>query len=77
MQRQNFGGREIYLEFQLLGDYAKVSVIDADTNIETAIVGTPRTTQQQLTRLDVRKLECVMDRRCRVSDTKPHYGITV
>ena len=49
----------------------------AETNIEAALVGTPRTTQQQLTGLDVRKLEYVMEKRCRVSDTKRHWGITV
>ena len=52
MQRQNIGGREIYLEFQLVGDYVKVSEIDTETNIEAAIVGMPCTTQLQLTRLD-------------------------
>jgi len=77
MQRQNLGGREIYIEFQHVGDYVKVSAIDTETNIEAAIVGTPRTTQQQLTSLAVRKLEYVMENRRRAGDTKPHRGIAV
>ena len=77
MQRQIFGGRGNYLEFQLLGDYAKISVIDADANIEAAIVGTPRTTQQQLICLAVRKLEYVIEKRRHVGDTKPHRGVAV
>ena len=45
MQWQNIGGRKIYLEFQHVGDYVKVFVIDTETNIEALIVGMPRTTQ--------------------------------
>ena len=77
MQRQNLGGREIYIEFQHVGDYVKVSAIDTETNIEAALVGTPRTTQQQLTSLAVRKQEYVMENRRRAGDTKPHRGIAV
>ena len=77
MQRQNICGREIYLEFLHVGDYVKVSAIDAETNIEATIVGTPRVTQQQLTRLAVRKLEYVMEKRSHAGDTKPDRGITV
>ncbi len=60
MQRQDIDGRGIFLEFQRVGDYVKVSAIEAETNVEISIVGSPRTTQQQLTRLAVRKLEYVL-----------------
>jgi hypothetical protein len=69
MQRQNICGRGIYLEFQHVGDYVKLFAIDAETNIEASIVGTPRITQQQLTRLAVRKLEYVMEKRRLAGDT--------
>ncbi|MDA0230986.1 MAG: serine hydroxymethyltransferase [Proteobacteria bacterium] len=77
MQLQNIGGREVYLEFQRVGDYVKVSAIDAETNIESSIVGASRTTQQQLTRLAVRKLEYVMEKRRRADNTKADRGTTV
>ncbi len=74
MQRQNIDGRENFLEFRRVGDYVKVSAIDAKTNVENSIVGSPRTTQQQLTRLAVRKLEYVLEKQRRASNTKPDRG---
>jgi len=52
-------------------------VVGAKTNIEVVIVGMSRARQQQLTRLEVRKLECVMEKRRRASNTKLHYVIAV
>ena len=77
MQRQNIGGREIYLEFHRVGDYVKVSAIDAATNLEVSIVGSTRTTQQQLTRVAVRKLEYVLNKRRQAEESKPGSGIKV
>ena len=57
MRRQKINGREILLEFHHVGDYVKVSAIDTSTNIEASIVGSPRISQQELTRLAVRKLD--------------------
>ena len=57
------------------GDYVKVSAIDATTNVEASIVGSPRTTQQQLTRLAVRKLEYVLEKQRHDGETKPGRGI--
>jgi len=48
------------LEFHQVGDYVKVSAIGARTNVETLIVGSPRTTQQQLTQIAVRKLDYIL-----------------
>jgi|ETNmetMinimDraft_2_1059921.scaffolds.fasta_scaffold147573_1 hypothetical protein len=77
MNRQRVGGREVYLEFHRVGDYIKVSAIDARTNVEVSIVGSPRTTQRQLTRIAVRKLEYVLDKQSRDSAAKPGRGFKV
>ena len=77
MQRQNIGGREILLEFHHVGDYVKVSAIAATTNIEASIVGSPRVSKQHLTRLAVRKLDYVMDKKRRTDKAKPERGIKV
>ena len=77
MQRQNIGGREILLEFHHVGDYVKVSAIDATTNIEASIVASPRVSKQHLTRLAVRKLDYVMDKKRRADKAKPERGIKV
>ena len=77
MQRQNIGGRNIYLGFHRVGDYVKVSAIDAETNVEASIVGSLCTTHQQLTRLAVRKLEYVLEKQPDDDDPKPGRGINV
>ena len=59
------------------GDYVKVSAIDAMTNVEASIVDSPRITQQQLTRLAVRKLEYVPEKQRHDGETKPGRGIKV
>ena len=55
----------------------KVSAIDVTTNVEASIVGSPRTTQQQLTRLAVRKLEYVPEKQRHDGETRPGRGIKV
>ena len=65
MKRQRVDGREVYLEFHRVGDYIKVSAIDVASNVEVSIVGSPRTTQQPLTRIAVRKLEYVLEKQRR------------
>ena len=67
----------ILLEFHHVGDYVKVSAIDATTNIEASIVGSPRVSKQHLTRLAVRKLDYVMDKKRRADKAKPERGIKV
>ena len=65
------------MEFHRVGDYVKVSAIDAATNVEASIVGSPRTTQQQLTRLAVRKLEYVLEKKRHDGETKSGRGMKV
>ena len=50
------------LEFHRVGDYVRVSAIDPITNTEVTVVGSPQVTQEDLTRLAVRKLHYVMER---------------
>ena len=63
MERRTVGGREVLLEFHRMGQYIKVSAIDPVTNVETSIVGSPRVSEQELTRLAVRKLDFVLRKR--------------
>ncbi len=77
MRRQKFNGREILLEFHHVGDYIKVSAIDSATNIEASIVGSPRISQPELTRLAVRKLNYVMNKKREAAKAKPGRGIKV
>jgi hypothetical protein len=51
------------LEFHRVGAYVKVSVIDPVTNTETSIVGDPRASEAELTRLAVRKMEYVLKKK--------------
>jgi hypothetical protein len=74
MQRRNIDGREIYLEFHQVGDYVKVSAIDAKTNTETSIVGSPRSTQGHLSQIAVRKLKYILEKRRRAAAVKPARG---
>ena len=59
------------------GDYAKVSAFDVTTNVEASIVDSPRTTQQQLMRVAVRKLEYAPEKQRHDGETKPGRGIKV
>lgn len=63
MERRTVGGREVLLEFHRMGQYVKVSAIDAATNTEASIVGSPKVSKKELTRLAMRKLEFVLRRR--------------
>ena len=51
------------IEFHHIGAYVKVSVIDPVTNTEASIVGDPRASEAELTRLGVRKLEYVLKKK--------------
>ncbi len=52
--------KEYLLEFHRVGNAVKVSAIDPDTGIEVSIVGTPRASESQLTRVAINKLEYVL-----------------
>jgi hypothetical protein len=49
--------RETLIEFIVLGDFAKVSAIDAATGIEVAVIGPANAARADLERLAVGKLE--------------------
>ncbi len=57
MERRKIGEREVLLEFRQIGDYVKVTAIDAVTLHEVSIVGSPRTPEPDLIRLVMRKLD--------------------
>ncbi|MEE9301508.1 MAG: hypothetical protein V3V17_10355 [Alphaproteobacteria bacterium] len=60
MERRKAGGREVILEFYQVGDYVRVSAMDAATLTETIIVGSAKATRDELERLAIRKLEWVL-----------------
>jgi len=65
MKRAPNHGGEVLLEFHQVGDYVRVSAIDTVTNVEVTVIGSPKVTQDDLTRLAVRKLNYVLDRKRR------------
>lgn len=80
MARKNIGGREVLLEFHQVGDYVRVAAIDPVSNVEVTMVGASGTSEQDLTRLAVRKLEYVMRKRARAdtaASASPSRGIKV
>lgn len=61
--RKQVGDREVILEFQRLGDYVKVSAMDAETLTETSIVGAASVSRAELERLALKKLDYVLKKR--------------
>jgi hypothetical protein len=59
MERRTIGEREVLLEFQRVGEFVKVTAIDPVTLREVSIVGSPRASEAELTRLVLRKLDFV------------------
>lgn len=56
MTRQKRPG-EIYIEFHAIGRQVKVNAIDAATGVEVSVFGPATTSQKDLERLAVRKLQ--------------------
>lgn len=54
---QNQTGGEVYFEFIVVGNSVKVSAIDAASGVEVAIIGPKATSQEQLKRIALRKLQ--------------------
>tara|TARA_B100001559_G_C16452732_1_gene600114 strand:+ start:613 stop:792 length:180 start_codon:yes stop_codon:yes gene_type:complete len=54
--------KEYLFEFNRVGSYMKVSVIDPLTNIETSIVGDPNASEYELKRIAINKLEYVINK---------------
>ena len=52
--------KEYLLEFHRVGNAVKVSAIDPDTGTEVSIVGTPKASESELTRVAINKLEYVL-----------------
>lgn len=48
---------EIYIEYKQVGQIMKVTAIDADTGLETVIMGPASTAQSQLQKIAVQKLQ--------------------
>lgn len=80
MARKKIGGREVLLEFHQVGDYVRVAAIDPVSNTEVTMIGAPDTSEQELTRLAIRKLDYVMRKRAGAEESaapKPPRGIKV
>ena len=56
-------GREIYVEFVMLGNTVKATAIDSDTGVEASIVGPASAPQSTLAEAARRKLEYVQKKK--------------
>ena len=56
-------GGEYLLEFRRIGKYVKVSALDPVSTKEVSIVGDAEASQEELTRIAVRKLEYVLNKK--------------
>ncbi len=54
---------EIYVEFTVIGAYAKVTAIDAASGVEASITGPARANRSDLEKLAVRRLAQLVERR--------------
>lgn len=59
------GGGEAIVEFRRIGAALQVVAVDPVTGTEVSMVGDPRLSQQELTRLAVRKLQFVLEKQQR------------
>jgi hypothetical protein len=63
-------GREVILEFQRLGNAVKVTATDPDTLIEVSIMGPARSSEAELRRAALDKLEYVLRKRAKGSGAR-------
>ncbi len=61
--RNSEGGKEVLLEFQRIGNAVKVVAVDPESLVEVTIMGPPGAGEEALTRIAVRKLEYVLNKR--------------
>ncbi len=54
--------KEYLFEFNWVGAYVKVSAIDPETNTEVSIVGDPSSSESELKRVALKKLEYVINK---------------
>jgi phage head maturation protease len=55
--------REVILEFHRVGNAVKVTAVDPQTFVEVSIVGSPATSEAELSRIAIKKLDYVLNRR--------------
>jgi hypothetical protein len=63
MKQRSEDGRDLIIEFHQIGDYVKVSAMDATTLTEVSIVGDPMAGEAELTRIAVRNLKYVLEKK--------------
>ena len=63
MKQRSGDGRDVIIEFHQVGDYVKVSAMDAATLTEISIVGDPSAGEAELTRIALRKLKYVLEKK--------------
>lgn len=56
------GGGEVFIEFRRVGAALQVIAIDPATGTEVSMIGDPRLSQQELSRLATRKLQYVLNK---------------
>lgn len=64
-------GKEIYLEFQIIGQFQKVTAIDPVTHVEVSVSGPKSTPRDHISRLAVRKLQRRIDELCAKNNPAP------
>jgi hypothetical protein len=57
------GDKEVLLEFQRIGNAVKVVAMDPETLVEVTIMGPPGAGEEALSRIAMRKLEYVLNKR--------------
>jgi len=65
------------IEFVSLGQSLKVTAVDPETATEASIVGSPKASQDDLTKLAVRKLEYVLGKQKWDERPTPRRGVVV
>lgn len=55
--------REVIVEFRRIGNAVKVTAVDPVSLVEVSIVGSPATSEAELSRVAIRKLDYVLNRR--------------
>ena len=63
MKQRSGDGRDVIIEFHQVGDYVKVSAMDAATLTKISIVGDPSAGEAELTRIALRKLKYVLEKK--------------
>ena len=63
MKQRSGDGRDVIIEFHQVGDYVKVSAMDAATWTEISIVGDPSAGEAELARIALRKLKYVLEKK--------------